>query len=87
MPPPLLVLEVVSPGKRNRDRDYRFKRSEYAARGIAHYWIIDPQEQEFICLELKDGLYEELVSDRSPTEMSLTSPFSLNIDLTKIFVD
>ena len=26
MPPPLLVVEVVSPGKKNRDRDYRYKR-------------------------------------------------------------
>ncbi|WP_229642260.1 Uma2 family endonuclease [Waterburya agarophytonicola] len=29
-------------GKVNQDRDYRYKRSEYAARGIAEYWIIDP---------------------------------------------
>jgi Uma2 family endonuclease len=33
MPPPLLVVEVVSPGQETRD--YRYKRSEYAARGIA----------------------------------------------------
>ena len=39
MPPPLLVVEVVSPGKKNADRDYRYKRSEYAARGIAEYWM------------------------------------------------
>ncbi|MGL4884414.1 MAG: Uma2 family endonuclease, partial [Waterburya sp.] len=51
MPPPLLVVEVVSPGKKNHDRDYRFKRSEYAARGIKNYWIIDPQDQKFVCFE------------------------------------
>lgn len=27
MPPPLLVVEVVSPGKENADRDYRYKPS------------------------------------------------------------
>ncbi|WP_367889252.1 Uma2 family endonuclease [Leptolyngbya iicbica] len=42
MPAPLLVVEVVSPGKVNEDRDYRYKRSEYATRGIGEYWIIDP---------------------------------------------
>lgn len=26
MPPPVLVVEVVSPGKENEDRDYRYKR-------------------------------------------------------------
>ena len=40
MPAPLLVVEVVSPGKVNEDRDYRYKRSEYAARGISEYWIV-----------------------------------------------
>ncbi|MCS6815178.1 MAG: Uma2 family endonuclease, partial [Cyanobacteria bacterium] len=33
MPPPLVVIEVVSPGGTNMVRDYRYKRSEYAARG------------------------------------------------------
>nr|WP_326520963.1 Uma2 family endonuclease [Leptothoe kymatousa] len=32
MPPPLLVVEVVRPGQETRD--YRYKRSEHAARGI-----------------------------------------------------
>lgn len=40
MPPPALVVEVVSPGESNRSRDYRHKHTEYAARGIAEYWII-----------------------------------------------
>lgn len=59
MPPPLLVVEVVSPGKENEDRDYRYKRSEYAARGIAEYWIVDPTRARVLILTLVDGLYEE----------------------------
>jgi Uma2 family endonuclease len=59
MPPPALVVEVVSPGKENEDRDYRYKRSEYAARGIAEYWIIDPIRQQVMVLTLAEGLYEE----------------------------
>ena len=35
MPAPILVVEVVSPNQSSRD--YRYKRSEYAARGIAEY--------------------------------------------------
>jgi Uma2 family endonuclease len=34
------VVEVVSPGKANEERDYCYKRSEYAAWGIAEYWIV-----------------------------------------------
>ncbi|MEH2418632.1 Uma2 family endonuclease [Nostoc sp.] len=59
MPPPALVVEVVSPGKANEDRDYRYKRSEYAARGIAEYWIIDPQINAVTVLILVNGFYEE----------------------------
>jgi Uma2 family endonuclease len=65
MPAPLLVVEVVSPGKVNEDRDYRYKRSEYAARGIGEYWIIDPSRDLVTVLSLVDGLYEaqELTGD------------------------
>lgn len=58
MPTPLLVVEVVSPGKVNEDRDYRFKRSEYATRGIPEYWIIDATRAMVRVLTLVDGLYE-----------------------------
>ncbi len=59
MPPPLLLVEVVSPKQENRD--YRYKRSEYAARGIAEYWIVDPMQQKVTVLEWVEGLYEETV--------------------------
>ena len=61
MPPPQLVVEVVSPGKENEDRDYRYKRSEYAARGIQEYWIVDPQRACVTILTLVTGLYEEAI--------------------------
>ncbi len=64
MPSPVLVVEVVSPGKANEDRDYRYKRSEYAARGILEYWIVDPQINKITILSLVDGLYEETVFEK-----------------------
>ena len=70
MPSPVLVVEVVSPGKANEDRDYRYKRSEYAARGILEYWIIDPQRGRVTVLSLVDGLYEE---SRFKNEQTITS--------------
>jgi Uma2 family endonuclease len=59
MPPPTLVVEVVSPDREKRD--YRYKRSEYAARQISEYWIIDPILNKVTVLELVEGLYEERV--------------------------
>lgn len=59
MPPPLLLVEVVSPNQENRD--YRYKRSEYAARGVVEYWIVDPIAQKVTVLEWVEGFYEEQV--------------------------
>jgi len=59
MPPPALVVEVVSPGQINRERDYRYKHTEYAARGITEYWIVDPETpQVTLCLWV-NGQYED----------------------------
>ena len=61
MPPPDLIAEVVSPGSTNQNRDYRFKRSEYAARGVAEYWVIAPDDRKITVFTLVDGFYEEAV--------------------------
>ncbi len=60
MPPPRLVVEVLSPGKQNRERDRIRKRDQYAARGIPEYWLIDPEMQTVTVLSLRDGVYEEI---------------------------
>ncbi|MGL4501343.1 MAG: Uma2 family endonuclease [Planktothrix sp.] len=54
--PPLLAVEIVSPG--NSDDDYRYKRSEYAVREIPEYWIIDPETEKISVLLLVSGFYE-----------------------------
>lgn len=74
MPTPLLVVEVVSPGKKNEDRDYRYKRSEYGARGIPEYWIIHPEQQKVSVLTLVDGWYEMEVFGGNTPIRSLQFP-------------
>jgi Uma2 family endonuclease len=61
MPPPVLVVEVVSPGKKNRDRDFIAKRRQYADRGISEYWLLDPENGCITVLSLVTiGTYHEL---------------------------
>ena len=74
MPPPALVVEVVSPGKVNEDRDYRYKRSEYAARGISEYWIVNPLINRVSVLTLVAPLYEEIIFEGSTAIASSTFP-------------
>ena len=77
MPPPLLVVEVVS---RNQEkRDYRYKRTEYSARGIPEYWIVDPILKQVTILEWVEGLYEEKVYQG---DNAIASPILGNLTLT-----
>lgn len=81
MPPPAIVIEVVSPGATNRARDYRYKRTEYAARGIAEYWIVDPEERQITLCQWVDGAYEDTIvkgNDRIPSEV--VSDFGLTVE-------
>jgi Uma2 family endonuclease len=59
MAPPLLVIEIVSPGEIQRERDYVAKRSQYQDLGIPEYWIVDPQEQTILVLQLRETVYQE----------------------------
>lgn len=60
MLPPLLVVEVVSPGELQRDRDFIAKRLQYQDCGIPEYWIIDPENKSVLVLELIDGIYQDV---------------------------
>jgi Uma2 family endonuclease len=60
MPPPRLVIEIASPGKTNRDRNYLNKRAQYAAIGIEEYWIFDPKTQSILVLALENDFYQEV---------------------------
>ena len=61
MPPPRLVVEIVSHGDENSDnytRDYHDKRDPYADRGIPEYWLIDPQRLWVMVGNLVEGRYQ-----------------------------
>ena len=79
MPPPAIVIEVVSPGTDNRDRDYRYKRTEYAARGIAEYWIVDPERQQVTLCLWVNGQYEDtLYTGDTPLLSTIVPGFKLS---------
>ncbi len=69
---PLLAVEIVS--QANSEADYRYKRSEYAAREIPEYWIVDPLASKVMVLLLVDGLYEERVFTGSQPIVSAIFP-------------
>ena len=80
MSPPLLVVEIVSPGELQRNRDYIAKRVQYQDCGIPEYWIIDPNTQTILILELSENTYQQVGSFGSKSQ--LLSPQFPTLDLT-----
>lgn len=77
-PPPLLVVEVVSPS--TKTDDYRSKRAEYGLLEIPEYWIADPIEEKIILCILEHQFYDsiefrgnELVQSPTFPDLNLTA--------------
>jgi Uma2 family endonuclease len=85
MLPPLLVIEVVSPGELQRDRDHIAKRSQYQNYGIPEYWIIDPETKTILVLELIDKTYTER-GNFSGDDLVIAPQFTqVNLKTSQIF--
>jgi Uma2 family endonuclease len=77
----LLVVEVVSPGTRRRDRFE--KPADYAAAGIPFYWRIEQDPIHIYAYELGPGDAYALVDD-STTEIVLDRPFEIRLAVAEI---
>ncbi len=79
---PEIVVEVLSPGRRNISRDRETKLKLYARRGAAEYWIAD-WPRHAIDIFRRDGAFLVLRETLGPGD-TLTSPllpgFALPID-------
>jgi Uma2 family endonuclease len=80
-----LVMEVVSPDPKDRQRDYEEKFAEYAAAGISEYWIIDAQRAVLLVYQFVGGQYA-LVGEFKPGEQA-TSPtlHGFGVDVAALF--
>jgi Uma2 family endonuclease len=85
MGPPMLVVEIVSPGEVQRNRDYIAKRTQYQDLGIPEYWIVDPQTARVLVLELRDGVYSEAMTLSGEDELRSPQLGSLNVTAQALF--
>ncbi|SKB11139.1 putative restriction endonuclease [Planktothrix sp. PCC 11201] len=86
MAPPLVVMEVVSPGELQRDRDYIAKRMQYQDRGIPEYWIIDPQLQTLLVLKLVNDFYTEIGTFQGSDRIFSSQFTNINLTADQIFI-
>ncbi|NJC65290.1 Uma2 family endonuclease [Planosporangium flavigriseum] len=76
----LLVVEVVSPGTRRRDR--LEKPAVYAEAGIPNFWRIEQDPVHVYAYTLKDGAYVELAN--SADELVVDEPFPIRLPIREI---
>lgn len=76
-PPPILVVEVVSPS--TKTEDYRSKRAEYGLLEILEYWIVDPLVGK-ITMGILDHEFYDLTEYQS--DQPIRSPILPNLKLT-----
>ncbi|MEA5450532.1 Uma2 family endonuclease [Leptolyngbya sp. CCNP1308] len=85
MGPPVLVIEIVSPGEVQRNRDYVAKRGQYQDLGIPEYWIVDPQRATVLVLAMRDGVYEESMTLNGGDRLQSLQLGALDITATDLF--
>ena len=76
--PPLLAVEVCSPGSDLLDRC--LKRVVYARAEVASYWLVDPATPALTALELdQDGDYRPVADVVGPETFAAARPFPVEV--------
>lgn len=81
--PPDLCVEVISAETRSIDRQDKFR--QYAAGGVAFYWIIDPQDRTIEAYRLVSGRFVECGRGKKSDTVRLAPFEDLKIPLSKLW--
>ncbi len=80
----VLVVEVISPDSKERDRDR--KPTLYAEAGIAHFWLVENQSGRpaVYVYELDPVARSYVLTGIHHDRLKISAPFDIDIDLTGI---
>ena len=78
---PTIVVEFVSAGRRNAQRDYIDKRDEYLALGVAEYWVINRFERKLtVFRQAGPGkIFQTVIAEHEMYRCALLPGFELGL--------
>jgi len=83
---PVLAVEVLSPSTQRIDRF--LKHSRYAAAGVEHYWIIDPDRPSLVAYALSTtGTYDEVARVHDAETYLAGQPFDVEVTPEELVAD
>lgn len=83
--PPLLVVEILSPATRERDRGLKAVR--YAELGVSNYWIVDPDARRIECFRLEAGAFRSVAACEGEGGLIHPDWKGLAIDASRLWRD
>ena len=83
--PPLVLVEILSPSRIPYDRLTKARR--YAALGVSHYWIVDPEARTVECFVLEGTAYRLQTSGSNADTLSVPAFDALVIPLADLWLD
>ena len=82
---PDLIIEILSPGKENRDRDLLVKRQLYAKYGVDEYWIADPVNRLVEVYRLQNNRLESAATLRNGDEITTPLLPDFQMSVSSVF--
>ncbi len=82
---PDLVVEILSPGKVNHERDLLVKRQLYSRYGVEEYWIVDPETQEVEVYRHLEGSLAKVLTVRDHQLLNSSVLPGLELEVQTLF--
>ncbi len=82
---PDLMIEILSPGVRNRSHDLKLKRKQYGKFGVQEYWVVDVEARCVMIFHLDGDTLKDLETLKEDNQLQSTLLPEFTLTVSEIF--